>query len=167
MPSAARSSRSSVAVGRPRAPGWATVHGNGRLSRAGSPPCGPPTTSVGFAIRAIVEQPGARASRDAPASPQLTITVYRRAIATFYGPGFFGSETACGEILRRSTLGVANRTLPCGTPVAIIWHGRSIVVPVIDRGPYANGADWDLTSATAQALGINSTETIGAVSLPR
>ena len=38
-------------------------------------------------------------------------------------------------------------------------------MPVIDRGPYANDADWDLTSATAAALGINGTETIGAVSL--
>jgi hypothetical protein len=39
-------------------------------------------------------------------------------------------------------------------------------VPVIDRGPYANGADWDLTEATDKALGIPGTATIGAVSLP-
>jgi len=37
---------------------------------------------------------------------------------------------------------------------------------VIDRGPYANGADWDLTEATASRLGVTSTATIGAVSLP-
>jgi rare lipoprotein A (peptidoglycan hydrolase) len=42
-----------------------------------------------------------------------------------------------------------------------------MVVPVIDRGPYANGADWDLTEVTASKLGIDGTATIGAVSLPR
>jgi rare lipoprotein A (peptidoglycan hydrolase) len=79
----------------------------------------------------------------------------------------WGNKTACGKVLKRSTLGLANRTLPCGTPVAVYWHGRTIVVPVIDRGPYANGADWDLTVATSNALGMSGTETVGAVSLPR
>ncbi len=40
------------------------------------------------------------------------------------------------------------------------------MVPVIDRGPYANGADWDLTVATGKALGITGTAQIDAVSLP-
>jgi rare lipoprotein A (peptidoglycan hydrolase) len=40
-----------------------------------------------------------------------------------------------------------------------------IVVPVIDRGPYANGASWDLTMATGEALGMYTTATIGAVPL--
>jgi rare lipoprotein A len=88
-------------------------------------------------------------------------------VATLYGPGFYGSITACGERLGQRTLGLAHRTLPCGTPVAIYYRGRTIVVPVIDRGPYANHADFDLTMATAQALGIPGTATIGAVSLPR
>jgi rare lipoprotein A (peptidoglycan hydrolase) len=61
---------------------------------------------------------------------------------------------------------VANRTLPCGTPVALYYNGRTLVVPVIDRGPYANGADWDLTAATAKKLGVTGTNTIAAVSLP-
>lgn len=139
-----------------------TVHGNGSFSAVW------PTNHIGqFAIRAVLERLPAGASRGTPASPAVTITVYRPAIATIYGPGFFGSQTACGQTLRRNTLGVANRTLPCGTRVSLLWHGRTIVVPVIDRGPYANGADWDLTSATATALGMNGTETIGAVSLPR
>ncbi len=68
--------------------------------------------------------------------------------------------------LRRDTVGVANRSLPCGTLVAIYYGGRTMVVPVIDRGPYANGADWDLTEATGRALGIAGTATVGAVSLP-
>ncbi len=127
-----------------------------------------PANHIGqFAFRAVLESGRGTISRATPASPSLTITVYRPAIATIYGPGFWGQRTACGETLRPSMLGVANRTLPCGTPVSLLWHGRTIVVPVIDRGPYANHADWDLTSATAAVLGINGTETIGAVSLPR
>jgi rare lipoprotein A len=92
--------------------------------------------------------------------------VYRPSGATLYGPGFYGHKTACGQTLRRRTLGLANRTLPCGTQVAIYYHGRTISVPVIDRGPYRTGYDWDLTMATARALGIPGTVTIGAVSLP-
>jgi rare lipoprotein A (peptidoglycan hydrolase) len=63
-------------------------------------------------------------------------------------------------------MGVAHRTLPCGTPVAIDYQGRSIVVPVIDRGPYGvAGADWDLTQAAAFALGMTETSPIGALPL--
>ncbi len=97
------------------------------------------------------------------ASPALSVLVYRPSIATEYGPGFYGHKTACGTVLRRATIGVANRTLPCGAPVSIYYRGRMIVVPVIDRGPYANHANWDLTMATGRALGIYGTTTIGAL----
>jgi rare lipoprotein A len=97
----------------------------------------------------------------------LSVTVYRPSLATQYGPGFYGQRTACGKKLARTTIGVANRRLKCGTPVAIYYRGRTMVVPVIDRGPFANGADWDLTEATGKALGIDGTAMIGAVSEPR
>jgi rare lipoprotein A len=97
----------------------------------------------------------------------VTTTVYRQSIATQYGPGFYGQRTACGRRLTKTTIGVANRTLKCGSPVAILYRGKTLIVPVIDRGPYANHADWDLTQATGQALGISGTATIGAVSLPQ
>src|SRR5207248_11222524 len=99
--------------------------------------------------------------------PTVTVTVYRPSLATLYGPGFYGSHTACGTVLRRRTIGLANRALPCGTPVAVYYRGRTLIVPVIDRGPYANGADWDLTMAAGRALGVRTTVTLGAVSLPR
>jgi rare lipoprotein A (peptidoglycan hydrolase) len=100
-------------------------------------------------------------------SSTLNLTVYRPSIATTFGDGFFGQKTACGQTLEPDTLGVAHRTLKCGTKVAIYYHGRTIVVPVIDRGPYANHADWDLTDATARALGMDGTATIGAVPIRR
>lgn len=100
------------------------------------------------------------------ASAPLGVTVYRPALATWYGPGFWGNLTACGIPLTPDLLGVAHRRLPCGTPVAIDYQGREIVVPVIDRGPYGvPGADWDLTQAAAFALGMTETSTIGALRL--
>ena len=66
-------------------------------------------------------------------------------------------------MLSHRIMGVAHRTLPCGTPVTLYFAGRTVVVPVIDRGPFSNGARYDLTSATAQALGLTETTTVGVV----
>ena len=115
-------------------------------------------------LRTVLDQAANASQAIGQTSPTLLVTVYRPGIATYYGKGFFGQKTACGGILRRSTLGVASRTLKCGTPVQIFYGGRTIVVPVIDRGPYANNATWDLTQATAKALGMTGTETVGAMS---
>jgi rare lipoprotein A (peptidoglycan hydrolase) len=76
--------------------------------------------------------------------------------ATWYGPGFYGHQTACGKLLRRTTIGVAHRALPCGTKVTLAYHGHYLVAPVIDRGPYARGYKLDLTGATAEALGVTT-----------
>jgi rare lipoprotein A (peptidoglycan hydrolase) len=81
-------------------------------------------------------------------------------VATWYGPGFFGRRTACGQVLRRSTVGIAHRRLPCGTQVTVYYRGRLATVPVIDRGPYSRRADWDLTQATARQLGIERTSRV-------
>lgn len=84
---------------------------------------------------------------------ELSFTPFRYAGASWYGGiSMWGRSTACGQTLRPSTIGVANKTLPCGTPVKFVWHGHSIVAPVIDRGPYVKGRAWDLTSAAAEAL---------------
>jgi hypothetical protein len=130
------------------------------------------TNHIGrFSIRALLgtsapSPPSQTGGVAASANSTLTIIVYRPSLATMYGPGFWGKKTACGQRLRRSTIGLANRTLHCGENVALYYEGRVLVVPVIDRGPYANGADWDLTEATDKALGIPGTAEIGAVSLP-
>jgi hypothetical protein len=62
------------------------------------------------------------------------------------------SHTACGVKLRRSTIGVAHRSLPCGTKVALKYGNRYVLARVIDRGPYTKGVRWDLTKGTADAL---------------
>jgi rare lipoprotein A len=117
-----------------------------------------------YQARALVLGRGGAASA-AGTPPVITVTVHHRARATWYGPGFYGKQTACGVELTHSTLGVAHRSLPCGTQVSIYYKGKTLVVPVIDRGPFANGADWDLTQATAQALGITETAQIGELAL--
>jgi rare lipoprotein A (peptidoglycan hydrolase) len=83
-------------------------------------------------------------------------------IATWFGPGFYGQRTACGQTLTPAVVGVANRTLPCGTLVKVSYGGHTLTVPVLDRGPYANHADWDLTAGAAQALDITETVRIHA-----
>jgi rare lipoprotein A (peptidoglycan hydrolase) len=89
--------------------------------------------------------------------------VHKTALATWFGPGFYGQQTACGQTLTPATVGVANRKLPCGTLVKVTYRGQGLTVPVVDRGPYANGADWDLTAAAAQALGIEETVHIATI----
>jgi peptidoglycan lytic transglycosylase len=74
--------------------------------------------------------------------------------ATWYGPGFWGKQTACGVTLTPTTLGVAHRKLPCGTQVTFSYAGRSVTATVIDRGPFARGFAWDLTKKTAKRIGF-------------
>ena len=83
-------------------------------------------------------------------------------IATWFGPGFYGKRTACGQTLTPAVVGVANRTLPCGTLVSVTYEGHSLTVPVLDRGPYGHDASWDLTAGAADALGITDTVHIAA-----
>ncbi len=74
---------------------------------------------------------------------------YRLVEVSWYGGG---GSLACGGLLTSSTMGVANKTLPCGTRVTLRYHGRTVRVPVVDRGPYVGGREYDLTEATARAL---------------
>ncbi|MDQ3964316.1 MAG: septal ring lytic transglycosylase RlpA family protein [Actinomycetota bacterium] len=104
-------------------------------------------------------------SHNTPTRRGVTYRVYSRALATWYGPGFYGNSTACGQRLTTETLGVAHRWLPCGTMVAVLYQGRTIKVPVIDRGPYSR-ADWDLTQETAERLRFSGTDTIGVDPAP-
>ena len=98
-------------------------------------------------------------------SPDARAADYRPVTATWYGPGLYGNRLACGGRLTHRTLGVAHKRLPCGTKVALKYQGRTIVVPVIDRGPYSRGVSYDLTEATAHKLGMRETSRLGAAAL--
>ncbi len=71
---------------------------------------------------------------------------------SWFGPGFYGSGTACGQTLTKSLKGVAHRTLPCGTLVTFRNGGRVVTLPVVDRGPYVGGRIFDLTRGACVAL---------------
>jgi hypothetical protein len=95
---------------------------------------------------------------------------WQAARVSFYGPGFYcilnqvktclpqggGSpwpkKTACGVLYTRTVVGVAHRTLPCGSLVAFRYGGRTVIAPVIDRGPYVAGRTWDLSGGLCTAL---------------
>ncbi len=80
------------------------------------------------------------------------LNVYRSAYASWYGPGLYGGHLGCGGTLDAGDLGVAHKSLPCGSKVTLRHRGRMVRVRVIDRGPYVGGREYDLTEATAQRL---------------
>jgi hypothetical protein len=80
------------------------------------------------------------------------LNVYRYAHASWYGPGLYGNHLGCGGRLGYGTIGVANKSLPCGTRLTLRHDGRVLRVRVIDRGPYVAGREYDLTAATARRL---------------
>lgn len=96
------------------------------------------------------------ASSVASGSGSIAFSSMRTAGATWYGPGFYGRQTACGQILRPTTIGVAHRNLPCGTTVKFAYEGHYLITKVIDRGPYTKGNSWDLTNGARTALGFES-----------
>ena len=103
----------------------------------------------------------ARVAETAPARVRLSsgqtrhlgrLRVFRYAEASWYGPGLYGGHLGCGGTLTPGRLGVANKSLPCGSRLTLRHGGRSVRVRVIDRGPYVAGREFDLTAATAARL---------------
>jgi rare lipoprotein A len=77
-------------------------------------------------------------------------------VASWYGPDFYGHRTANGEMYDGTQLTAAHRTLPLPVNVRVtnLENGRSVVVRVNDRGPYAKGRIIDLSAAAAKALDV-------------
>ncbi len=120
----------------------------------GAPPAGAASAGGAPAGPAV-------ASPAAGATPAPAAKVHTTGVATWFGPGFYGHKTACGQTLTPLVEGVAHRTLPCGTLVKVTYAGHSVVLPVLDRGPYSHIAEWDLTAGAAAALGVSETVRIG------
>ena len=133
---------------------------------ARSPPSGAPTPPA--ATRCAPPSRATSETATTAAAKELLgrVSVFAPATASWYGPGFFGRRTACGIKLTKRTLGVAHKKLPCGTKVEFLYRGRTIVVPVIDRGPFIAGRQWDLTQATAEALDVRATVRVGVLPAP-
>lgn len=95
--------------------------------------------------------------QEASSSKGFTQLIARmRGRASWYGPGFHGRRTASGERFNAGAYTAAHRSLPFGTKVRVtnLRNGRSVVVRINDRGPYAGGRVIDLSKAAAQAIGM-------------
>ncbi len=79
--------------------------------------------------------------------------------ASWYGPGFNGNASASGEIFNENAMTAAHRSLPFGTQVQVtnLDNGRSVIVRINDRGPYAGDRVIDLSAGAARVLGVIST----------
>ena len=93
---------------------------------------------------------------------------FQRGTASWYGPGFHGRKTASGERFNSYDITAAHRSLPFGTRLKVTneTNGRSVVVRVNDRGPFAHRRIIDLAKGPAQALGLTNAGT-AYVSLQR
>ncbi len=85
------------------------------------------------------------------------LRAFRRSFASWYGPGFYGARTACGQTFTAGIMGVAHKTLPCGTRVTFRKGDRIVRARVVDRGPFVAGREFDLSPAVKAALGFGST----------
>ncbi len=82
-------------------------------------------------------------------------------IASWYGPTFYGRQTANGELYDGNQLTAAHKTLPMPVNVRVtnLENGKSLVVRVNDRGPYARGRIIDLSKRAAELLDVVQTGT--------
>ena len=88
--------------------------------------------------------------------PQIDFAYDETGVASWYGPGFNGQSTANGETYDENELTAAHKTLPMPTLVRVtnLENGRSIIVRINDRGPFANNRIIDMSRRGAQLLGF-------------
>jgi len=86
--------------------------------------------------------------------PSENMSYRSEGIASWYGPDFHGRLTANGEVYDMHGISAAHTTLPLPSYARVtnLDNGRSIVVRVNDRGPYARNRIIDLSIGTAKAL---------------
>ena len=126
-----------------------------------------------LATDGVLREPGANPAPTFAPRPVVTLPTAKPIVQqtwrfdpniSWYGPGFYGNNGACGMLgpagLTKETIGVAHRTLPCGTKVTFKYNGRIVVAQVIDRGPYVAGRIFDMTHGLCAALNHCFTGTI-------
>lgn len=88
--------------------------------------------------------------------PEVNYDYVETGVASWYGPGFHAKTTANGEIYDQNAMTAAHRTLPMPSFVRVtnLENGRSTVLRVNDRGPYARGRILDVSKHAAQLLGF-------------
>ena len=90
----------------------------------------------------------------------LNAPSWQEAVASSYGPGRYGQQTACGVDLTPETRGLAHPVLPCGVDILLSFQGNTARAEVLDRGPHGGGAEFELTEALARDLGLSGTQQV-------
>jgi hypothetical protein len=112
------------------------------------------------------EAPPAPAPPPRPAGPAPSGSTV---VASWYGPGFFENRLPCWQWLQAQglpiqflpdTWGVAHKSLPCGAMVTLTHGANVVTVPVVDRGPYIEGREFDLSPRVKVALGCTDLCTV-------
>lgn len=121
-----------------------TTGGNTNTANAGNFKIGKPYTVMGQSY-----------------TPRETYSYSERGIASWYGPGFHGGKTASGETYDKYAYTAAHRTLqmPSLVRVTNLDNGKSVIVRVNDRGPFAKGRVIDISKRAAEAIGMIGTGT--------
>ena len=140
--------------------------GGPAASAAEAPNAGPPSDEQVRRDLAQARRESKRAAAPAfenpagvgPVAPFEPAEGWHTSVASVYTD--YGGPLACGGRLARNQLGVAHKSAPCGALITFRYAGRIVRVPVIDRGPYIAGREWDLTGATAELLGFNGLDFI-------
>ena len=90
--------------------------------------------------------------------PKVDVAYEETGIASWYGPNFHGKKTANGEIFDMTLISAAHRTLPMPSVVRVtnLENGRSLIVRINDRGPFARGRIIDLSRRAAELLGFTN-----------
>jgi len=71
-----------------------------------------------------------------------------------------GHASGCGTLLDPKTLGVDHPVLPCGAKIFVRYGKKTVLTAVVDRGPLAPGADFEVTPALADVLGLSGVQPI-------
>jgi hypothetical protein len=71
-----------------------------------------------------------------------------------------GRTSGCGTLLDRSTLGIGHPVLPCGAKIFLRYKAKTVLTQVVDRGPYAQGRQFEVTPALADLLGLSGVRAI-------
>jgi len=91
-----------------------------------------------------------------PEPPREEVVYREEGEASWYGPGFNGNPTASGEVFDQYAVTAAHPSLPFGTMVRVTNqdNGRSTMVRINDRGPFAGHRVLDLSYGAASELGV-------------
>ncbi|WP_305095688.1 septal ring lytic transglycosylase RlpA family protein [Croceibacterium aestuarii] len=145
-----------LALGATVAPGYAedNVPAPAATIEAPIDPALPQFAPQGDDAALVADDTADDAAQEAMAAEGEAWEAYGSGMASWYGPKFKGRKTASGETFDPTQLTAAHRTLPFGTKVRVTRGGKSVVVRVNDRGPFARSRVIDVSQAAAKQLGL-------------